>query len=60
MNEEGVTAAAVTVATGDRTLDERPVRFVVNRPFSFTVLSIKAKTILFFGRVTRPVPLDDS
>jgi serpin B len=59
LNEKGTEAAAATVATGDRDLGERPILFAVNRPFAFAIVNVKAKTMLFFGRVTRPLPLSD-
>ena len=57
MDENGATAAAATVATADRTLDSD--LFAVNRPFSFLILNSHARTVLFYGRVTRPEPLVD-
>jgi serpin B len=59
VNEKGTEAAAATIATGDRDLDGRPVLFAINRPFLFTIVQVKAKTVLFWGRVTRPQPLPE-
>jgi serine protease inhibitor len=54
VNEHGTEAAAVTIGTGDRTIDELPVPFNVNKPFIFFIYHVKAETVLFWGRVTRP------
>jgi len=54
INERGTEAAAVSLATGDRIIDDLPIPFVANRPFMFFIYHIRAKSVLFWGRVTRP------
>jgi len=54
VNEKGTEAAAVTIGTGDRTIDELPIPFIANKPFIFFIHHVTANTVLFWGRVTRP------
>lgn len=55
VNEIGSTAAAVTIATADRILDEAPIPFIANQPFLFFIFHNQVETILFWGRMGRPV-----
>ena len=55
VNEQGTEAAALTLATGDRLLEDAPIPFNANKPFMFFVLNINAKAVMFWGRITRPV-----
>jgi serpin B len=54
VNERGTEAAAVTLATGDRIIEDPPIPFIANKPFMFFIYHIRAKSVLFWGRVTRP------
>ena len=54
VNEEGTEAAAVTVVTIDR-VSSAPPQFVVDRPFLFVIRERLTGTILFMGKVVRPM-----
>lgn len=54
VNERGTEAAAVTLGAGDRIIEDPPTPFIANKPFMFFIYHIRAKCILFWGRVTRP------
>ncbi|ODN03697.1 Serpin B9 [Orchesella cincta] len=52
VNEKGTEASAVSFGAADRIIDDIP--FACDKPFSFFIYHVKANTILFWGRVTRP------
>jgi serpin B len=52
MNEEGTSAAAVTITGG--TYGSPPPEFIVNKPFFFAIRDELTGTILFMGQVYHP------
>lgn len=57
VNEEGTEAAAVTsVEIGFTTAGPaQPIYFTVNRPFIFVIREEKSNTVIFIGKVMKPV-----
>lgn len=65
VNEKGTEAAAATalpVGVSDGSFDEPTVPFTptfqANRPFLFLIRDIKTGTVLFLGRMVRPIELE--
>jgi serpin B len=54
VNERGSEAAAVTVVELTESLPPKPVEFIVNRPFLFTIADDRTGSILFMGKVAEP------
>ena len=56
VNEQGSEAAAVTVVemTKGESPKPKPVEFIVNRPFFFTISDDRTGSILFMGKVADP------
>ena len=54
VNEEGSEAAAVTVVLVEESAPPEPVRFIVDRPFFFTIADDRTGSILFMGKVADP------
>jgi len=56
VNEQGSEAAAVTVVemTKGESPKPKPVEFIVNRPFFFTISDDRTGSILFMGKVIEP------
>ncbi|CAG7817946.1 unnamed protein product [Allacma fusca] len=59
ISEKGTEAAAVSIATGDRIIGNNPITFNVNRPFIFFIYNNLAETVLFWGRIIKPEPLEE-
>jgi len=59
VNEEGTEAAAATAVIVGKSLAPKPisepVHFVANHPFIFIIRDTNTNTILFMGRIIRPV-----
>ena len=55
VNEEGTEAVAVTLVTVVERTSASPPQFVVDRPFLFVIRERLTGTILFLGKVARPV-----
>jgi serpin B len=54
VNEKGSEAAAVTVVSVEESAPPEPVRFIVDRPFFFTIADDRTGSILFMGKVADP------
>jgi serpin B len=52
--EDGTTAAAVTVVTGEAMIGEPPIEFKVNRPFLYFIRDTTSGAVLFMGRIDDP------
>lgn len=55
VDEEGTEAAAVTSAALNESATLVEKRFIVDRPFLFSIIDEETETILFMGSVVRPV-----
>ncbi|MGN7311591.1 serpin family protein [Alkalicoccobacillus gibsonii] len=55
VDEEGTEAAAVTSAALNESATLVEKRFIVDRPFLFSIIDEETETILFMGSVARPV-----
>lgn len=55
VDEEGTEAAAVTGAALNESATLVEKRFIVDRPFLFSIIDEETETILFMGSVARPV-----
>ncbi|MBM0064068.1 serpin family protein [Alkalicoccobacillus gibsonii] len=55
VDEEGTEAAAVTGAALNESATLVEKRFIVDRPFLFSIIDEETETILFMGSVVRPV-----